>query len=93
MLNIFADDSVSTQNPTEKVPEAQSVSKIISSQKEVTKICLEATWKLLEHVRGPVPIGTKEAPSAKCLIDDLLEQTEMLDALKSNLNELCAFMM
>lgn len=77
----------------EAVPEAPSITKMTMIQKDLIRETLELTWKLLEHVRGPAPIGTKEERPVKCLLDDLHEQTEMLNALKSNLNELCTFMM
>ena len=74
-------------------PEAPSITKITAVQKDQARKCLELTWKLLEHVRGPAPIGNKEERNVKCLLDDLYEQTEMLAAVAANLNELCSFIL
>ena len=75
------------------VPEAPSITKMTCIQKDLIRESLELTWKLLEHVRGPAPIGSTEERPVKCLLDDLHEQIEMLNAVKSNLNELATFLL
>ena len=77
----------------EAVPEAPSITKIVVTNNDQLQGCLELTWKLLEHVRGPAPIGTRDSTSPNCLIGDLDNQRAMINAIRDNLNELCAFVL